>query len=86
MNLIFLGPPGVGKGTQASLICDHFSILHLSTGEMLRSEINKKSSIGKTAKSFIDQGELVPVILVQNWGTKCWVMPRMAGQHMMRWL
>ena len=44
MNLIFLGPPGVGKGTQASLICDHFSILHLSTGDMLRSEINKKSS------------------------------------------
>ena len=66
MNLIFLGPPGVGKGTQASLICDHFSILHLSTGDMLRSEINKKSSIGKTAKSFIDQGELVPDDVLLN--------------------
>ena len=60
MNLIFLGPPGVGKGTQAKLVCDHFGMLHLSTGDMLRSEINKKSDIGITAKSFIDQGDLVP--------------------------
>ena len=60
MNLIFLGPPGVGKGTQANLVCDYFGILHLSTGDMLRSEINKKSDIGTTAKTFIDQGDLVP--------------------------
>ena len=59
MNLIFLGPPGVGKGTQAKLICDYFDITHLSTGDMLRTEINNKSDIGKTAKSFIDQGALV---------------------------
>ena len=66
MNLIFLGPPGVGKGTQAKLICKHFSMLHLSTGDMLRSEINKKSDIGKTAKSFIDKGELVPDDVLLN--------------------
>ena len=60
MNLIFLGPPGVGKGTQANLVCDYFGILHLSTGDMLRSEINKKSDIGTRAKAFIDQGDLVP--------------------------
>ena len=60
MNLIFLGPPGVGKGTQANLVCGHFGILHLSTGDMLRSEINKKSGIGTKAKTFIDQGDLVP--------------------------
>ena len=52
MNLIFLGPPGVGKGTQAKLICDYFDITHLSTGDMLRAEINNESDIGKTAKSF----------------------------------
>jgi len=60
MNLIFLGPPGVGKGTQASHICDHYGIIHLSTGDILRSEIKISSEIGKTAKSYIDQGALVP--------------------------
>ena len=60
MRLVFLGPPGVGKGTQASAICNHFNILHLSTGDILRSEIEDKSHIGLEAKSFMDQGELVP--------------------------
>lgn len=66
MNLIFLGPPGVGKGTQAKLICDYFDITHLSTGDMLRAEINNESDIGKTAKSFIDQGALVPDEVLLN--------------------
>ena len=66
MNLIFLGPPGVGKGTQAKLICDHFVITHLSTGDMLRTEINNESDIGKTANSFIDQGALVPDEVLLN--------------------
>ena len=66
MNLIFLGPPGVGKGTQAKLICDYFDITHLSTGDMLRTEINNESDIGKTAKSFIDQGALVPDEVLLN--------------------
>ena len=66
MNLIFLGPPGVGKGTQAGLVCNHFGIIHLSTGDILRYEINRKSDIGKTAKSFIDQGALVPDDVLLN--------------------
>ena len=60
MNLIFLGPPGVGKGTQATLISNKYDILHLSTGDILRLEISKKTEIGNFAKSFIDRGELVP--------------------------
>ena len=60
MHLIFLGPPGVGKGTQAKRICDRFDIIHLSTGEILRTEIAVQSNVGNQAKSFIDNGKLVP--------------------------
>lgn len=60
MRLIFIGPPGVGKGTQAKRICDHFGILHLSTGDILREEISQNSPVGQAAKQFIDKGELVP--------------------------
>ena len=60
MNLIFLGPPGVGKGTQAKILCDKYGILHLSTGDILRLEISEKTEIGNLAKSFINKGELVP--------------------------
>ncbi|MEA1882300.1 MAG: adenylate kinase [Candidatus Marinimicrobia bacterium] len=60
MRLIFLGPPGVGKGTQAKRVCERFEIIHLSTGEILRAEIAAESDIGKKAKSFLDNGELVP--------------------------
>ena len=60
MNLIFLGPPGVGKGTQAKILCDKYGILHLSTGDILRLEISGKTEIGNLAKSFINRGELVP--------------------------
>lgn len=60
MRLIFLGPPGVGKGTQAKRICEHYNIIHLSTGDILRSEITAKTEIGEKAKAFIDAGELVP--------------------------
>ena len=60
MRLIFIGPPGVGKGTQATLIKDHFDILHLSTGDILREEIAQQSAVGIKAKSFMDRGHLVP--------------------------
>lgn len=60
MRLIFIGPPGVGKGTQASNISAHYEIVHLSSGDLLREEISLNSVIGKEAKSFIDQGMLVP--------------------------
>ena len=60
MRLIFLGPPGVGKGTQAKKVCEHYKIIHLSTGEILRKEISNKSEVGNQAKTYIDNGNLVP--------------------------
>ena len=59
-RLIILGPPGVGKGTQANIIKDTYNIPHLSTGEILRNEIEVKSDIGLIAKNYIDDGLLVP--------------------------
>ncbi|MDG2366272.1 MAG: adenylate kinase [Candidatus Marinimicrobia bacterium] len=64
MRLIFLGPPGVGKGTQAKQICEHYKIIHLSTGEILRKEIFDKSLVGNEAKTYIDNGNLVPDKLI----------------------
>ena len=55
-----MGPPGVGKGTQAKIIKDNLGIVHISTGELLRKEIAKITEIGTVAKKYIDQGKLVP--------------------------
>ena len=60
MRLIFIGPPGVGKGTQAKLIKQYFGIVHLSTGDILREEISQATSLGIKAKQYIDKGYLVP--------------------------
>lgn len=60
MKLIFLGPPGAGKGTQAVKIASKFDIAHISTGDMLRAEMREGTELGKAAKSLMDRGELVP--------------------------
>ncbi len=60
MKLIFLGPPGAGKGTQAEQIAKSYGIAHISTGDMLRQEIRNASPLGLAAKAMIDRGELVP--------------------------
>ena len=60
MRLIFIGPPGVGKGTQAERVTTHFKIVHLSTGEILREEINTNTRLGRVAKAFMNDGQLVP--------------------------
>ena len=60
MRLIFIVPPGVGKGTQAKLIKKYLGIVHLSTGDILRAEIAQATPLGIKAKSYIDKGHLVP--------------------------
>ncbi len=60
MNLILLGAPGAGKGTQAEVICDHLQIPAISTGNILREAISNGTEIGLKAKSFMDSGKLVP--------------------------
>lgn len=60
MNIILLGAPGAGKGTQAQSICEHFDIPHISTGDILREAMKNGTEMGKSAKSYIDKGELVP--------------------------
>jgi adenylate kinase len=60
MNIILLGAPGAGKGTQASKISDTYKLPHVSTGDIFRENIKNKTQIGLLAKSFIDKGQLVP--------------------------
>ena len=60
MNLIFLGPPGAGKGTQAAKVCEKYGIPHISTGNILRAAIAAGTKMGLEAKKYIDAGDLVP--------------------------
>jgi adenylate kinase len=63
-RLIFLGPPGAGKGTQAGMLAQLSGIPHISTGEILRASAAQQTDLGLKAKSYMDQGELVPDQLV----------------------
>ena len=60
MNVIFLGPPGAGKGTQAVRVCERLGIPQISTGDILRRAMKEKTPTGLAAKSYIDRGALVP--------------------------
>ena len=60
LNLVLFGPPGAGKGTQAARLVEKYHLVHLSTGDIFRSNIKKGTSLGQLAKSYIDKGALVP--------------------------
>ena len=60
MKIVMLGAPGAGKGTQAKMIADQYSIPHISTGDIFRANIKEGTELGKEAKSYMDKGQLVP--------------------------
>ncbi|MBN2376102.1 MAG: adenylate kinase [Sedimentisphaerales bacterium] len=64
MNVIFLGPPGAGKGTQCKVIADRYQLRHLSSGDILRRERADNTDLGQKAQSFMDSGRLVPDDLI----------------------
>ena len=64
MKLVLLGPPGAGKGTQAERICASRSLIHVSTGDLLREAVKAGTELGVEAKGYMDRGELVPDELV----------------------
>ncbi len=66
MNIVLLGAPGAGKGTQAKKLKDSYGLCHISTGDILRQAVADATPLGKQAKSFMDAGELVPDELIIN--------------------
>ena len=66
MRLVILGPPGAGKGTQAEYIVNEYKVPHISTGDIFRENIKNNTELGKKAKSYMDQGLLVPDELVNE--------------------
>ncbi|TCK83510.1 adenylate kinase [Albibacterium bauzanense] len=60
LNLVLFGPPGAGKGTQSQKLIEKYQLIHLSTGDILRNEISKGTTLGLEAKKLMDEGKLVP--------------------------
>jgi adenylate kinase len=71
MRVLLIGPPGAGKGTQAIRIAAHFDLVRIATGDLLRQEVASGSELGRTAKAYIDRGDLVPddvvIAMTREW-------------------
>ncbi len=66
VKLVFLGPPGAGKGTQAARLAGVYNVAHVSTGEILRSNVARQTPLGIQAKEYMSRGDLVPDSLIRN--------------------
>jgi len=64
MRVLLVAPPGAGKGTQATKLADHFGVVHLSSGDLLRQEVRSGTAIGLTAADYLQRGDLVPDELI----------------------
>ena len=69
LNLILLGPPGAGKGTQAERLVDDFDLPYYATGDILRQAVKDETELGREAKEYMDRGDLVPDDLITR---VCW--------------
>ena len=83
MKLIFLGPPGAGKGTQATGVSSHLRVPHISTGDMFRAAIKNETPTGLEAKRYIDAGQLVPDSVVVAMVKERLAMPDCAGGYLL---
>ncbi len=66
MRLLLIGAPGAGKGTQAERLAKRFGLAHISSGDLLRQHVREQTSLGRTIKSYVDQGDLVPDNVVRD--------------------
>ena len=83
MKLLFLGPPGAGKGTQAAGVSAHLRVPHISTGDMFRSAIKNATPVGLEAKKYLDAGELVPDSVVIDMVRERLSMPDCANGYLL---
>jgi len=83
MRLLLIGAPGAGKGTQAELLAERFGITHISSGDLLRQHVREQTAIGRTIKSYVDKGDLVPDSVVLDMFRKPVVAAVEAGGYVL---
>ncbi|TRZ67332.1 MAG: adenylate kinase [Methanothrix sp.] len=83
MNIVLLGPPGSGKGTQAKMIAEKYGVVHISTGDILRENVRGGTDLGKEAKAYMDAGKLVPDELLISIIKDRLSKPDVAGGYML---
>ena len=79
MRVLMIAPPGAGKGTQGALIAVHFGIPHISTGELLRDHVARRTGLGLAVQAYLDRGELVPDQVVLDMLREAMVAAKAAG-------